>query len=1218
MIAVETESDNTTVTATPPRLAYGSLAPLTHREVMLFGGDGSPDVPVQTGNDSAYTFQLIQASSNVTTARWTAVPKSWAPPMRRVYQGVESDEKGGVWVIGGAKADGSGIGLREAWALNTSTDTPQFHQLTPPPGDIVGATSTLLSDGSLLMLGGQDTAGQLQSFQTVYALNTKTNQWSATNTTGVSLSASASEKVAIPLPRRNHVAVSLPSKRVFLHGGSADNGLTSALSDAWILDWSVSPPVWSQLDANASGAPSARFGHSAVAYGRKVALTLGWTGTAAADSAVYIFDATSLVSARTTGGWSGGHWTTTYEPDTSASPGRSSSSSSSGSSQSGVSTTQGNGSSTSSGGQISSFDSANNSSAISSSTSSPFQPSSADSKSKDHDSSKATKASVKAGAVVGALVGCGLVFAAGYFLYQRHQDTQLRIYRSGDEERDLLGGGGVTDGQVYPFAGFGPSRQSNDKHPQGEKSWLAHTPGNRPAGPRPYERAKNEVGVSAAFFASPNHEQDRGLGWSGQSEGMTSRTLRRDQALSPSNMGHAKEGSGPRMRQRLALLTGLTSWGTAEGPRFDMLADEDEDQLSSMALNNRGRLRAHDKSEDVNEGDDDEAGLRVLGKGYGPLTVADPEGDEEGAEDGESFEYNAEQTHDLSQDQPYLTSPFEDEDQAWSRNLGRAGAAGSLAALGGLVYGSKGRSTGRTSLQTDLSDEDWNSPSRRSADSRNLGGTPSGPSSHSHRSRYSLGYSGLNHTFSSKSSSSHDPRVLSDMCHHDGTKRGSLGRSTFSHRRYPQNPLLPSGLGLSDGSGSLMKRSPTWWNRFVSGTGLLERTASGRTAPSSRTVEPIRDTAPAPDLVLSVIKENPRSADHSEDNPLADVLRYADEPEVTKHESIRDEVGRKRPRPDVGSTANAEMWQHNRSWSSLQSARTGTSSHLEARLRDMDVVQRTRTGSSRGTASTRCTNFSSSSSNSKRTRTGRASQGSDSTSNGPLSRMDSISEADLSPQQYDSDFTPGQVVWRGPGDWEQMQSVEDDPHPQNGSGLFEGSVAEDELPSDGDESMDITSQIQRIQSSKAKASKNLISIAEDSETATEFSRHHLGERSEVPSITPATTKRARENPKLTRPIREAPPHSPGNAQLRGVRFATVRERVEAIERLGVSTNLGEDISSEASVSGSMGGNFPAATPEAKAKSSQGLEARHKRGPAADVSHGLVPKPQLFVANPDSL
>uniref|UniRef100_V5EY99 Galactose oxidase n=1 Tax=Kalmanozyma brasiliensis (strain GHG001) TaxID=1365824 RepID=V5EY99_KALBG len=113
----------------------------------------------------------------------------------------------------------------------------------------------MLSDGTILMLGGMDASGQLQSLQDLYAFSSKSGTWSHTSTQSAANGTLQARQAAYPAPRRDHIAVSLPDQRVFIQGGASAD-LSTVYSDAWILDWSVNPPVWTQVDS--ADGPGAR------------------------------------------------------------------------------------------------------------------------------------------------------------------------------------------------------------------------------------------------------------------------------------------------------------------------------------------------------------------------------------------------------------------------------------------------------------------------------------------------------------------------------------------------------------------------------------------------------------------------------------------------------------------------------------------------------------------------------------------------------------------------------------------------------------------------------------------------------------------------------------------------------------------------------------------------------------------------------------------------
>lgn len=1147
---------------TPPAVAFGALAPLTHQEVLLFGGDGSPTIPIQTGNDSAYRFQLVKGDDGqLSSAQWTKLDASSAQPMRRVYSSVESDGKGGVWVVGGQKADGSQTALNEAWRFNSSSDQPQFEAIdTPQGGGVVGVTTTLLSDGSLLVLGGQDATGQLVNMQTLNIYDTSSHRWRT-------ISTSASKRAPSPQPRRNHVAVSLPGKRVFVHGGASDATMTNALDDAWLLDWSTDPASWTQVAASSGSSPSARYGHSAVAYGNHIVMAMGWAGYSAADSNVYAFDASNLAATNPQGG---GWMTTSYRPDdrVSSSGSGQSGSSGAGSSDAGSSgagssagsntgsssanNAGGNGASTSSGGSLSSSgsDSSGSSGGSNSNgngngngngndgTSASTNPTNATPTSTDDGNNSTndgsgggTSAGVKAGAVIGAFVFCGLVLAAGSYLYQRHR--QMQSMRSGDGSKALLAGAAGAGGR-RPGDGDGDEEAAYGSG--AEKGWYAYAPSRSRSAQ--YKQVYSDADVPAQSNLGPG-----GLTGSGFTGG-----------------GLAREGSGPRIHQRLALLTGLSSWGAADPRRFDMLADEDDYER---------RYRRSHQSDMMNAGVRDQDGRRAASFYQTRFDVDDEDDD---VVDAHGFgtrgrgEYGMDfggGVHDPRS--AYVTSPFEDEDGG-RINRRNHDLDGQDDYDGYGIDDQEEEAHPMTLLNS--------SRQRFSLESSNPDDDPS-TQSHSSSSRPSSQSNGGHTSFSNTPS-------------YDSRRRFS------SYGRRAQAYSMPAGPRLSDGSGSLMKRSPTWWDRLMDGTGLIERTASGRLAPSPGAHEPIRDPAPPP--ALSVIKESPRSLDVSEHETPS--LQY------TPQLPTLGELG-------VQPSSNLMSDSHfNRSLSSLQSRGSSLqsrgSSHLESHLQNMDVIQRTRTASSGRTAST------------KRTGTGHGhgtpSAGS-SIRTGPLSRMGSVRE--------DEAETPGQVIWQGSDDWVISPGPMSGVAP--GETLLENREAEADEDADatatkyviGDESMDIVAQKQRgprpqrqqwqtfddstqgDEAFKTRPLRSSSSTSSSSRKSAPTTPHKAG-RPQLTVVTPRSAPRGPRTPVTAAAKSIAKKHTPTATP------ASVRERVREIERRRLAEAAAQGTTSPTRTKGRRSGPL-----------SPRSDAEEPCSPLTQrISHGLVPKPQLYVANPD--
>lgn len=237
---------------------------------------------------------------------------------------------------------------------------------------------------------------------------------------------------------------------------------------------------------------------------------------------------------------------------------------------------------------------------------------------------------------------------------------------------------------------------------------------------------------------------------------------------------------------------------------------------------------------------------------------------------------------------------------------------------------------------------------------------------------------------------------------------------------------------------------------------------------------------------------------------------------------------------------------------SLSSVQTATSSMLETQLRGMDVVQRVRTGSSNEEA--------------RRSGSVRTHESSEASSVGFISRNPSLQRGPSTRQAPlpDDMSTPGSVVW-DPNAWRTAQ--------------IPAALQEEEL--DWQDGLgDMTSG----------------DIALGNVSQEEASRGLRTAPSEAESFTPATTKRARKNPLLTAPLSPVPPKSP-QSPLTG----SVKERALAFERKVTGDN------------NPLSPVSPIMSPKkAKAELSPASKGREK----VAYVHGLAPKAQLFVANPD--
>lgn len=243
-----------------PSVAWHSLSGFTTTDALAFGGipaTSSPDV-LTSLPDSAWTLNVESPGG----PQWTRQEDSWASePVRRVHHSTVSARDGQIYVFGGEKADGSGTVFSEHLRFNGENAFDRLPTDNGPPA-ITGHTSVLNSRGNILVFGGVS-EGSLLPLSTVWSIDSR-----AANATWNILNCSTD---SLPTPRRAFAATSAGSK-VIIHGGT-DAAMQSTYSDGWILDPTVTPCVWSPV--NALGQLGARKDHFAVESGNSIVFGFG-------------------------------------------------------------------------------------------------------------------------------------------------------------------------------------------------------------------------------------------------------------------------------------------------------------------------------------------------------------------------------------------------------------------------------------------------------------------------------------------------------------------------------------------------------------------------------------------------------------------------------------------------------------------------------------------------------------------------------------------------------------------------------------------------------------------------------------------------------------------------------------------------------------------------------------------------------------------------------
>ncbi|KAG6851143.1 hypothetical protein H0H93_001023 [Arthromyces matolae] len=224
--------------AASPALSWHTLSAFDDEHMILFGGEPDPNsATVLTGlADSVYLLDV----TNQSQPWWSSEPVGWAEePVRRIHHSVSSTAEGNVYIIGGEKADGSGIVFSEHYAFNPSIST-----FTLLPSDnspyLTGHASVVLPDGRVLVFGGYSpTLSGLVPFTSIWILDTSKSS--------LTWSLASVDNTSVPSSRRAFAVATTSDGKVLIHGGS-DALLQNDLEDGWILDPSQKPMTWAQVD----------------------------------------------------------------------------------------------------------------------------------------------------------------------------------------------------------------------------------------------------------------------------------------------------------------------------------------------------------------------------------------------------------------------------------------------------------------------------------------------------------------------------------------------------------------------------------------------------------------------------------------------------------------------------------------------------------------------------------------------------------------------------------------------------------------------------------------------------------------------------------------------------------------------------------------------------------------------------------------------------------
>ncbi|GAA6031350.1 hypothetical protein JCM8097_005613 [Rhodosporidiobolus ruineniae] len=916
----------TDLSSTGPISAYGSLVPLSASSAAYFGGDATGDstIAVQTGNDSSWLLSLASSSSSSDfTSTWTYESSALWPsqPQRRELAYTASATNGilsRAWFFGGQRPDGSGVTFSELWELQLA--------VSPDDGSVDASSASwamwsgeggppAMHDGTAVLVPSS-TSGALPSIYLVggaqveagtAALAPLDSLWVFTPSDAIGGGSWAEVEMGgtVPTARRGHVAVDVGDGKIWIQGGRSLDGAT-VFSDAAVLD--TKAKSWTATSAGEQG-----WGRSAVMVGETVVLAFGYGVNSPLTTALAIY-----APANDT-------WLSAYYPSFVSSAvvsnpkAGSGSSASAGSSPAASPGTQPSDPTATMPAASPSASSGSNGhdtgdsptspqwtapGAAGSTTPSASNPCGDNNKdSSDAGGSGASKSTI-AGAVVGGVFGALVLAAGAGFAYKRHRDNQRYGARfTGDDELDGGGPGGGAGGLMAEHrstAGFASSEMYN---------------------------------LGKALPVTPGG------------------TIR-----GAAGAGGAKGGAGAGVMSALVGLLSPRERFASTGPkrRFDMLKDEEEADVWDADLH-REEKRGWQQFADHDEAADDFSTPSL--KGRGGMGIWDGFGSTGGT---------------IKSSTSYLGGAL----GGFIGLVGGSAAAGSrgaaderdeekaaaMAAGQEHVYAEIAPQQGRYAdpLLTPIveweEDEDEDDPAHaddsRTLESHNTHSsathqtastmptsTEASPVKHPQLSR-SVRAGSSSRPFSPAPSlpgSSFNPQPATFAALGQSLSRTSSAASSSIAHHQQQHQRTASFLPRSNSS---------WWSRL--------NKSSAADVPTPTAFEAIRDPAPAPNLSLAAIAER---------DPFADASSLSRQLSSSSDLGRRPSTHVSRPRSGTveldehGRFADGVRLthgEHDRSVSSNTSDVTATSSVLEERLRNMDVVQRVRTGSERTGGDSSC------------------------------------------------------------------------------------------------------------------------------------------------------------------------------------------------------------------------------------------------------------------------
>ncbi|CEP10498.1 hypothetical protein [Parasitella parasitica] len=255
----------------PPGTYYGQAVMTTNESQMyLMGGmaNGTENrvLPLQYYRFAFDTNTWTAATTNANVSSNITIPAN-----RKLFSANYDSSNNKIYIFGGSL--NQTLVFNDLWSFDTTTQ--QFTQLPPAADSTYAHTTSLLSNGQLVVIGGvsQDrTTGQLglASMANIRVFDTKTNQWD------VKVATSADGN-PLPSVRSVHNAVVTTDDKIIIFGGDNGEGprTKAFLNSVSILD----TKTWQWTSPHADGILPSRRSYASAGFFNNKYLTVAF-GTA--------------------------------------------------------------------------------------------------------------------------------------------------------------------------------------------------------------------------------------------------------------------------------------------------------------------------------------------------------------------------------------------------------------------------------------------------------------------------------------------------------------------------------------------------------------------------------------------------------------------------------------------------------------------------------------------------------------------------------------------------------------------------------------------------------------------------------------------------------------------------------------------------------------------------------------------------------------------------